>query len=84
MLNDVVTVLDDMRNGRALLQQVMHEGLRTQPQPSLTALREYAAQELASLPAPLRELGREPPYPVLISESLRKLAARLDSVDLDG
>ena len=81
MLNDVVTVIDETRDGRALLQQVMHDGRRTRPQPSLTALREYAAQELASLPIPLRELGREPPYPVLISESLRKLAARLDSAD---
>jgi nicotinate phosphoribosyltransferase len=84
MLNDVVTVVDDIREGRALLQQVMHEGLRTQPQPSLMALREYAARELASLPVPLRELGREPPYPVLISESLRKLATRLDSAAPDG
>ena len=84
ILNDVVTVVDDIRDGRALLQQVMHEGLRTQPQPPLSALREYAAQELASLPAPLRELGREPPYPVLISESLRKLAARLDSENVDA
>jgi nicotinate phosphoribosyltransferase len=83
MLNDVVTVVDDLRDGRPLLQQVMHDGLRAQPEPSLTALREYAAQELASLPAPLCELGREPPYSVLISESLRKLAARLDSAKLD-
>jgi len=83
MLNDVVTVVDETRDGRTLLQQVMHDGLRTHPQPSLTALRQYAAQELASLPAPLRELGREPPYPVLISESLRKLAARLDNEELD-
>jgi len=83
MLYDVVTGVDDIRDGRPLLKQVMHDGLRTQPQPSLTALREYAAQEMASLPAPLRKLGREPPYSVLISESLRKLAARLDSAKLD-
>jgi hypothetical protein len=46
MLNDVVTVVDDKRDGRALLQRVMHEGLRIHPQLSVTALRKYAEQEV--------------------------------------
>jgi nicotinate phosphoribosyltransferase len=78
MLNDAVTVENDVRDGRALLRQVMHEGLRTHPSPPLTAIREYAAQELASLPPPLRELRPGTPYPVLISKPLRDLAATLD------
>lgn len=80
MLNDVVTVENDVRDGRALLLPVMQGGLRTNPSPSLTAIREYAARELANLPPPLRELRQETSYPVLISEPLRTLAAALDTV----
>jgi nicotinate phosphoribosyltransferase len=79
MLNDVVTVENDRRDGRPLLRRVMHEGCRTDPSPPLTAVREYASRELAGLPAPLRELRPETPYPVLISEPLRNLAAKLDA-----
>jgi len=83
MLNDVVTMEHDVREGRPLLQQVMHDGLRTMPPPSLTATRDYAARELASLPAQLWELRPDIAYPVLISEPLRKLAVTLDT-DLEG
>ena len=81
MVNDVVTVADGARDGRALLQPVMHKGLRTSPSPPLAAIREYAALELASLPPPLRELRHEAAYPVLISEPLRSLATALDSAN---
>jgi nicotinate phosphoribosyltransferase len=57
----------------------MREGRRINAAPALTAIREYAAGELAGLPPPLRELRHEPAYPVLISEPLRDLAAALDA-----
>jgi nicotinate phosphoribosyltransferase len=79
MRSDVVAVENEVRDGRALLQPVMREGRRTNPAPTLTAIREYAAGELAGLPPPLRELRHEPAYPVLISEPLRGLAAALDA-----
>jgi len=79
MLNDVVTAEHDVHEDRPLLQAVMRDGRRLSPPPSLAAIREYAAQELASLPQALRELRREPPYPVLISEALRNLADSLDA-----
>ena len=84
MLDDVVTLEDDVRDGRALLQQVMHGGLRINPQPSLTEIRDYAALELASLPLPLRELQHEAAYPVLISKPLRNLATALDTENRDS
>ena len=81
MLNDVVTLESDPQDGRPLLHQVMRAGRRTEPAPSLAALRAYAARELANLPAPLRELGHVPAYPVRISHALSDLAARLDDAD---
>lgn len=79
MLNDVVTAEGDVREGRPLLQAVMRDGRSLNPSPPLSAIREYAAQELAGLPQALRELRHEPPYPVLISEALRNLADDLDA-----
>jgi nicotinate phosphoribosyltransferase len=79
MLNDVVTDVEEAREGRALLHEVMRHGRRLSPPPPLSAIRDYAAQELASLPQALRELRHEPPYPVLISQTLRDLADSLDA-----
>jgi nicotinate phosphoribosyltransferase len=79
MLNDVVTIENDAREGRPLLKMVMHDGVRTSTTQPLSTIREYTAREISSLPPALRELQHEIHYPVLISESLRKLAAALDS-----
>ncbi len=81
MVSDVVAMENESQDGRALLQPVMREGRRTAAAPSLEAIRKYAAVELAGLPPMLRDLGREPAYPVLISEPLRNLAAMLDRED---
>jgi len=79
MLSDVVAGENEIRDGRPLLMPVMRAGHRVDPAPSLAAIREYAAGELAGLPPPLRELRHEPAYPVRISEPLQGLAAALDA-----
>ena len=81
MLDDVVTLEDDVREGRPLLQTVMREGRRVSPPPSLPEIRDFAARQLAALPTPLRELRQDTPYPVLISKPLRDLAADLDTLN---
>jgi nicotinate phosphoribosyltransferase len=76
---DIVTVLGDGQPGTALLKPVMRAGQRLAPGEPLAASRARAAEELACLPAPLRELdAAAEPYPVEISPALRALAAEVD------
>lgn len=79
MLDDVVTLEDDVREGRPLLQAVMRDGRRLTPPMPLEQIRCYAKEQLASLPPPLRALRQDTPYPVVIAESLRHLAAAIDT-----
>jgi nicotinate phosphoribosyltransferase len=76
---DVVTTLDDRQNGRPLLQEVMKEGRRVVPSPSLSDIRGRAQQELASLPNPLRSLDEGRPFDVRISPALQDLAKTVDA-----
>lgn len=65
----------------ALLQPVMRAGRRLAPPETLDALRQHAASQLATLPAPLRRLEAAPladRYPVEFSQELQAMAARLD------
>ena len=74
---DRVTLAAEAGSGEALLQPAMRGGKRVAPAPPLRQTRDYAGDQLARLPAPLRRL--EPyGYPVEISERLRSLAAELD------
>lgn len=74
---DVVSTSDDQQPGEPLIQPIMRQGRRLAPAPSLSALRERAADGLARLPEPLRRL--EPSrYPVEIAPRLRRLADEVD------
>ena len=84
MCEDVVTLEDDARVGRPLLQAVMRAGRRLSPPQPLEEIREYTAAQLRSLPAPLRELRQDAPYPVLISAALHCLADDLDNLHQRG
>lgn len=75
---DVVTTLTDRQEGRPLLQEVMKEGRRVIPLPSLSDIRAQAQRELASLPDPLRGLDEAPPFDVRISPTLQDLAKTVD------
>jgi nicotinate phosphoribosyltransferase len=78
MTGDLLTVVDDARDGESLLQRVMQDGRRLHPSPALATVRSYAAEQLARLPEPLRRLEDAPPYPVEVSSRLRVLAAEVD------
>ena len=73
-VRDVITRHGDEHPGRPLLQPVMKGGKRLPAaEPSLASIRRRAASELAKLPAPVRALEPcDPPYPVEISEVLRR------------
>jgi nicotinate phosphoribosyltransferase len=74
MTGDVIGRADDALDGQPLLQLVMQRGKRLQPAPSLQAIRDHAAAQLARMPAGLHELSTpSEPYPVQISSRLQKL-----------
>jgi nicotinate phosphoribosyltransferase len=78
MVGDVLTLEDDPQQGRTLLQLVMRAGQRLKPSPPLSAVRQYAADELARLPEHLRRLEIEPAYPVSIAPALLELTDAVD------
>lgn len=75
---DIVTVEGDQRSGEPLLQPVMRAGKRLHC-PSLDSARRHAADQLARLPEPLRNLrGADRPYEVEIAPALKTLADAVD------
>jgi nicotinate phosphoribosyltransferase len=88
MAGDVLSVEGDRQDGEPLLRQVMAGGRRVHAAPTLDEVRARAANELARLPEPLRQLQAKPPYIVEVGEALKKLAAetdaRLGPKDLQG
>ena len=79
LAHDVVTTLTDRQDGLPLLQEVMKQGRRIVPSPSLSDIRIRAQGELASLPDPLRSLDEAPPFDVRISPALQDLARTVDA-----
>jgi nicotinate phosphoribosyltransferase len=75
---DIVGVEDDAHPGEPLLGLVMRDGRRVGPAPTLAAIRDHAARELAHMPDGLRSLRPDGAYPVQISDSLKRLAAAAD------
>ena len=75
---DVLTTLDDRRQGEPLLQPVMTDGLRLAPAPNLTDLRHQATTQLTHLPESLRSLDTALAYEVRIAPALRALAETVD------
>jgi nicotinate phosphoribosyltransferase len=78
MIGDVLSAHDDAQAGEPLLQPVMRQGRRVGAQPALSEIRARAAQDLQSLPEPLRRLERASHYPVHVSETLVRLASDVD------
>ena len=76
---DVLTLDGDVHDGTALIRPVMRAGRRLAAAPALAEARAHARDELARLPAHLRELEVSPPVPVTVAPALRALAARLDA-----
>jgi nicotinate phosphoribosyltransferase len=62
--------------GRPLLSQVMRDGRRVAPRPSMADVRRHADHALRELPDGVRRLREWDIYPVSVSESLDELTAR--------
>lgn len=75
--SDIVTLEGDPQEGEALLVPVMRGGRPLQEDTALPELRARVAQQLAELPPTLLSLEGGAPYPVEISESVRKLAKEI-------
>ncbi|HZP91571.1 MAG TPA: nicotinate phosphoribosyltransferase [Burkholderiales bacterium] len=79
-VGDVLTVEGDDCEGEPLIVPVMRAGKRIAPLPALADSRERCRAALAKLPARLRSLDRAEPYPVEVSERLKKLAEEADRI----
>jgi nicotinate phosphoribosyltransferase len=78
MAGDVMSLESDPHDGEPLIELVMKDGRRVAPKPSLVDIRARAAQELARLPQPLRDLEEGATYPVEVADALVRLAAEVD------
>jgi len=78
MIDDLLGVEGDVKEGQMLIQRVMQNGKRLRPAPSLDEIRQHAKRELQRLPDPLRTLDPGMTYPVAIAEELEALAAEFD------
>jgi nicotinate phosphoribosyltransferase len=74
MAEDLVTPVADRPAAgpwEPLLEPWLSAGRVCRPLPTLEESREYARQQLAALPAPLRELGASAPFPVTMAPGLQ-------------
>jgi nicotinate phosphoribosyltransferase len=76
---DTVGLETESLGDTGLMLPAMRHGRRLQTSESLDTIRDRAQQSLASLPAALRSLSEYGEYPVIISQSLRDLAADVDA-----
>ncbi|HEY7675531.1 MAG TPA: nicotinate phosphoribosyltransferase, partial [Candidatus Methylomirabilis sp.] len=67
-----------------LLRPVIRDGRLLEPLPSLTAIRERCAAQVAALPEPVRRLRNAGAYPVLYSERLAELQRSLKARVAEG
>jgi len=77
MTGDVLALQDDYHAGEPLLIPVMRHGQRIAAPPTLTDIRQRAAQALAQLPEPLRRLGGTA-IPVTVAPGLIALTEEVD------
>jgi len=73
---DVIARSGECGRGEALLRPIILGGRLVEPLPTLEQARARAAQSLAQLPAPLRQLEVVEPWPVILSRELRELIER--------
>ena len=78
MIRDVVTTEQDVQPGKPLLIPVMRGGYRLTTAISLEQIRRHAADNLAQLPEPLRQLQEPTSYQVEIAQALQDLAKQVD------
>lgn len=80
LAGDTLALAEEVHPGEPLLREIMREGRRLGEPPSLVAAREHCRARVAELPDALRLLEDGPaPYPLMISEPLQALVARMDT-----
>ena len=79
LAGDTLTLETDRQPGTPLLTTVMRDGRRLAPSPPLAQVRDYARQQLATLPAGLRRLDQTAPYVVEVAAALHDLARAVDA-----
>ena len=78
MVRDFLALEGEQREGTPLLNPWMRSGRRVAPPADLKDIRQYALGQLKGLPAHLRDLAHDPPYPVIVSPPLVRLKAALE------
>lgn len=78
MQRDILSVEQDYQPGEALIEAVMKDGRRLRPSTTLPDIRARVSHGLECLPEPLRTLQSHASYPVVVAESLVRLAADVD------
>jgi nicotinate phosphoribosyltransferase len=76
---DVVARSGECGKGEALLRPVILGGKLVEPLPTLEQSRRRAAESIAKLPEPLRQLEITEPWPVILSRELRELIGQTGS-----
>ena len=83
-VRDVIGRADESFSGaQPLLQQVMREGKRCSPVPTLDEIKQHCAQSLKQIPLRFRELTQAEQYPVSFSDQLKRLLEDVKH-ELDG
>jgi nicotinate phosphoribosyltransferase len=78
MAGDLLSRDDHPPAGEPLICQVMKDGQRLMPSPSLNEIRLTAKRELERLPEDLRRLAPGANYPIEVADDLVELAAEVD------
>lgn len=81
---DALVEISDECEGKALLETVMRDGKRLAASPDLSAVREHATNELATLPKSMHDPLASSDYPVAVSKTLEELAAKIDRATTAG
>lgn len=77
---DTLTLVDEPQSGEALLLPVVRGGLLIRPRVALAESRALANRQVSRLPLRLKSLEpADPPYPVTITDGLKRLAAQIDA-----
>ncbi|MBS7648646.1 MAG: nicotinate phosphoribosyltransferase [Candidatus Bathyarchaeia archaeon] len=77
-VEDIITLWDEeIENGKPLLVPIIVKGEIVYDFPELKEIRRYCAEQLAALPEKYRRIRDSEPYPVKISDKLRRLRDEL-------
>ena len=78
MTYDVLTIENDLQNGKPLIKAYMQEGKRLASLTPLSVSRNHVRAELTTLPNALKSLDKQGTYPVRISRALEELTVLVD------